>query len=196
MTKKNAGSKRRYKPPTVSGGKGRFSIMIHHRSHVVIDVKKALRALGSWTVGRVKLRTQQGVDIKGRPFVQYSRGYERSLRRGGENTSPIDLRVSGTMMGDLKVKKRGKRLGVHFVTIGFANKKMRKYRLKDNQIQFVGESKITTGHLAAVHHRGHGRMPARRFMGLSKLDRKEASRYAYSKSIVRQLSGPPRRVVR
>ena len=174
-------------------------MMVTYKSHIIIDTEKASKALGSWAVGRIKLRTQQGLDRKGKPFAQYSEGYggkNGALKRGGEQASPIDLRVSGTMLGDLKVTGRGKRMGYRYVTIGFSNKKIRKYRLKDNQIKFVGEGKITTGALARVHHLGLGKMPKRAFFGLTKGDKQRASQHAISQSIVTQGSGPPRRMIR
>ena len=191
-------AKRRYTPPRV-GKSDRYMMKVVYKSHIIIDTDKAIKALGSWAVGRIKLRTQQGLDMKGKPFAQYSQGYggkNGALKRGGEQASPIDLRVSGTMLGDLKVTGRGKRMGYNYVTIGFSNKKMRKYRLKDNQIKFIGEGKITTGALARVHHLGLGKMPKRAFFGLTKGEKRRASQYAISKSIVTQGSGPPRRMIR
>lgn len=188
-------AKRRYTPPKV-GGSDRYMMKVVYKSHIIIDTDKAIKALGSWAVGRIKLRTQQGLDMKGKPFAQYSQGYQDALKRGGEQASPIDLRVSGTMLGDLKVTGRGKRMGYNYVTIGFSNKKMRKYRLKDNQIKFIGEGKITTGALARVHHLGLGKMPKRAFFGLTKGEKQRASQHAMQQSIVRQGTGAPRRLLR
>ena len=188
-------AKRRYTPPT-AGASSKYKMMVTYKSHIIIDTEKASKALGSWAVGRIKLRTQQGLDRKGNPFEQYSQGYQKALKRGGEQSSPIDLRVSGTMLGDLKVTGRGKRMGYRYVTIGFSNKKIRKYRLKDNQIKFVGEGNLTTGALARIHHYGLGRMPKRAFFGLTKGEKQRASQHAIGQSIVMQGSGPPRRMIR
>lgn len=189
-------AKRTYRPPTLRQGSSKVSVVVIHKTHIVFNTKKALRSLGSWVVGRIKLRTQMGYDAKGKPFTKYSNRYEKALRRGGEQSTPIDLRVSGTMMGDLKVTGRGKRHGVNYVTVGFGNKKVRRYKLKNNQIQFTGEGKISTGYLAAIHHRGYGKMPKRRFMGITKAEKVQASMHALKQSIVMQLSGPPRRLPR
>ena len=188
-------ARRRYTAPTV-GVSSKYKMMVTYKSHIIINTEKAIDALGSWAVGRIKLRTQQGLDIKGKPFAQYSQGYQKALRRGGEQSSPIDLRVSGTMMSGLQVTGRGKRMGYRYVTIGFSNKKIRKYRLKDNQIKFIGEGKITTGALARIHHYGLGRMPKRQFFGLTRGEKQRAGQHAISQSIVAQGSGPPRRMIR
>lgn len=192
-------AKRNYVPPRV-GASDKYIMKVVYKSHIIINTDKAIKALGSWAVGRIKLRTQQGLDMKGKPFAQYSEGYggkNGALKRGGEQASPIDLRVSGTMLGDMKVTGRGKRMGYDYVTIGFSNKKMRKYRLKDNQIQFTGKGKgnITTGALARVHHYGIGKMPKRAFFGLTKGEKQRASQHAMQVGIVRQGTGAPRRLL-
>jgi len=187
-------AKRRYTPPTV-GASSKYKMMVTYKSHIIIDTDKAIKAIGSWAVGRIKLRTQQGLDRKGKPFAQYSQGYRKALARGGEQPSPIDLRVSGTMLGDLRVTGRGKRMGYRYVTIGFSNKKIRKYRLKDNQIKFIGEGNLTTGALARIHHYGLGRVPKRAFFGLTKGEKQRASQHAMQQSIVRQGTGAPRRLL-
>lgn len=188
-------AKRSYTPPKV-GGSDRYMMKVVYKSHIIIDTDKAIKAIGSWAVGRIKLRTQQGLDRKGKPFPQYSQGYRKALARGGEQASPIDLRVSGTMLGDLRVTGRGKRMGYRYVTIGFSNKKIRKYRLKDNQIKFIGEGNLTTGALARIHHYGLGRVPKRAFFGLTKGEKQRASQHAMQQSIVRQGTGAPRRLLR
>jgi len=188
-------AKRRYTPPTV-GASSKYKMMVTYKSHIIINTEKAIDALGSWAVGRIKLRTQQGLDMKGKPFAQYSQRYQKALRRGGEQASPIDLRVSGGMIGELKPIGKGKRMGYNYVTIGFTNKKITKYRLKDNQINYMGEDEITYGALARIHHYGIGKMPRRAFLGLTKGEKRRASQHAIGQSIVMQGSGPPRRMIR
>lgn len=184
-----------YRPPGGRGGlttTGRAIIQIDRKSHVEIDVEKALSALGLHVVGTIKQRTQQGKDLTGAGFEQYSDGYKDALRRGGELTN-VDLRVTGSMMSSLKVVGRGARLGVRYVTVGFDATYGPKYHLAGGQIKRTGQRNITNGALARVHHLGLGRVPKRRFFGLSKMERQAASRHAMSVGIVRQQAGPPRR---
>jgi hypothetical protein len=184
-----------YRPPGGRGGlptTGRATIQIDRKSHVEIDVEKALSALGLHVVGTIKQRTQQGKDLTGAGFEQYSDGYKDALRRGGELTN-VDLRVTGSMMSSLKVVGRGARLGVRYVTVGFDATYGPKYHLAGGQIKRTGQRNITNGALARVHHLGLGRVPKRRFFGLSKMERQAASRHAMSVGIVRQQAGPPRR---
>ena len=188
-------AKRRYTPPKV-GVSDKYIMKVVYKSHIIIDAEKAINALGAWAVGRIKLRTQQGLDMRGKPFAQYSKKYEKALQRGGQQATPIDLRVSGGMMSNLVPKGRGKRMGYHYVTIGFNNKKIRKYTLKNNQKNYTGEGKITYGHLARIHHYGIGRMPKRAFFGLSKGEKQRASQHAMKVGIIRQGTGAPRRLLR
>lgn len=184
-----------YRPPGGRGGlstTGRATIQIDRKSHVEIDVEKALSALGLHVVGTIKQRTQQGKDLTGAGFEQYSDGYKDALRRGGELTN-VDLRITGSMMSSLKVVGRGARLGVRYVTVGFDATYGPKYHLAGGQIKRTGQRNITNGALARVHHLGLGRVPKRRFFGLSKMERQAASRHAMSVGIVRQQAGPPRR---
>ena len=189
------GSLTPYRPPGGRGGlstTGRATIQISRNSHVEIDVEKALSALGLHVVGTIKQRTQQGKDLTGAAFEQYSDGYKDALRRGGELNN-VDLRVTGSMMSSLKVVGRGARLGVRYVTVGFDATYGPKYHLAGGQIKRTGQRNITNGALARVHHLGLGRVPRRRFFGLSKMERQAASRHAMSVGIVRQQAGPPRR---
>lgn len=187
-------AKRSYTPPRTNAASNALMVKVVNKTHIVIDTTKALDALGSWAVGRIKFRTQQGKDMNERPFAQYSKKHEKALRRGGQQATPIDLRISGGMIGNLTPKGRGKRMGYHYVTIGFNNKKIRKYTLKNNQMNFTGEGKITFGELAAIHHRGIGKMPRRAFFGLSKADKQRASQHALKVGIIRQGTGAPRRL--
>lgn len=184
-----------YRPPGSGGGGlstvGRASIQVQRNTHIEIDLDKALKALGSHVVGTIKLRTDQGKDLTGAAFQQYSQSYKAALRRGGELNN-VDLRVTGSMMSSLEVIGRGSRLGVRYVTVGFDAKYGPKYYFAGGQIVRTGQRKITNGALARVHHLGLGRVPRRRFFGLSKAERQAASRHAMSVGIVKQRSGPPR----
>ena len=173
---------------TRSGG---LSVAVDYKSHIEIDLDKALKALGSHVVGTIKLRTDQGKDLTGAAFQQYSQSYKAALRRGGELDN-VDLRLTGSMMSSLEVVGRGRRGGLHYVTVGFSGKYGPAVRLRDNKIVLVGQRKITNGTLARIHHLGLGRQKPRRFFGLSKAERRAASRHALSVGIVRQQPGPPR----
>jgi hypothetical protein len=185
-----------YRPPGGRGGglstTGRATIQIDRKSHVEIDVGRALDALGAHVVGTIKIRTQQGKDLTGAGFQEYTEDYRNALRRGKE-LGNVDLRVTGSMISSLDVVGRGARLGVRYVTVGFDATYGPKYHLAGGQIKRTGQRNITNGALARVHHLGLGRVPRRRFFGLSKMERQAASRHAMSVGIVRQQAGPPRR---
>ena len=193
-------AKRRYTAPTV-GVSSKYKMMVTYKSHIIINTEKAIDALGSWAIGRIRFRTQQGLDMRGKPFKGYSARYQKALARGGEMASPIDLRVSGTLMAGLEIIGRGKRMGYNYVTLGYPNKKIRTYRLRKGKIDYAAGSKDnkkipTIGRLATIHHRGLGRMPPRAFLGLTRGEKQRASQHAISQSIVMQGSGPPRRMIR
>lgn len=173
---------------TRSGG---LSVAVDYKSHIEIDLTRALNALGSHVVGTIRLRTDQGKDLTGAAFQQYSESYKAALRRGGE-LDKVDLRLSGSMMSSLKVVGRGQRRGLHYVTVGFSGEYGPAVRLKQGKRVNVGQRDITNGALARIHHLGLGRQKPRRFFGLSKAERRAASRHALSVGIVRQQPGPPR----
>lgn len=185
-------AKRKYTPPSATPS-SKYKMVVVYNKHVVINTKKAVDALGAYVVGAIKARTNQGIDAKGKPFEQYSPGYQKALRRGGELTKP-DLRVTGSMLSSLKVIGRGNRLGVDYARIGFDAVYGPSYKLQDNKIIRTGQRKITNGALARIHHYGLGRVKRRRFFGITKGEKSRASQHALKYSIVKEAYGMPRRL--
>lgn len=55
---------------------------------------------------RILIRTQQGLDVNGRPFVPYSEPYRRRKAKAGRNTSHPDLLFTGNMQAALQTDVR------------------------------------------------------------------------------------------
>jgi hypothetical protein len=61
------------------------------------------REIQRFAPGAITRRTDQGLDIHGRPFASYSSRYQRKLRRMGEDTK-VDLRLSGGLLNSVKAR--------------------------------------------------------------------------------------------
>lgn len=61
------------------------------------------REIQRFAPGAIVRRTEQGLDINGRPFAPYSRRYRNFLRRGGEAQN-VDLRLTGGLLNSVKAR--------------------------------------------------------------------------------------------
>ena len=61
-----------------------------------------LQEIGLFFVSKIKMRTDDGVDVNNRPFEPYSANYAKFREAGGYETSKVDLFYSGSMMSALQ----------------------------------------------------------------------------------------------
>ena len=64
--------------------------------------------------GEILRRTDQGIDANGQQFAPYSRRYQNTLRRGGEDPK-VDLHLTGGLMNSIKA--RGATIGADYVEV-------------------------------------------------------------------------------
>jgi len=66
-------------------------------------------SLGQAALGQIKKRTRSGQGADDKSFVPYSRGYTKALTRASQQASPVDLHLTGRLLGSLRV--RAEKLG-------------------------------------------------------------------------------------
>ena len=71
------------------------------------DIRKALQS----QVGRIKERTESGVDFEGREFAAYSEKYRKRKERRLGSAHPVNLRWSGSMLNGMRASTTGDRIG-------------------------------------------------------------------------------------
>lgn len=121
-------------------------------------------------IGRIQRRTHRGLDVDDKPFAPYSSAYRAALARGGE-ASNVDLWVTGSMVGDLVVVRKVATADRLELDIGPGAGETEKRTMADGAAKRTGKT-VPHSQLAWWHHNGAGRLPARRWIGLSTSDRK------------------------
>jgi len=114
-------------------------------------VDKAIKTIAIDVYKDIQKKTATGKDVKGGRFTTYSK-MTKKLKR---NSSVVNLRDSGDMLNDFKVRRKGK--GTY--QLGFSNSELRK-RGQD-------------------HQNGTKKLPKRKWVGISK-----KSRQAMNKTLV------------
>lgn len=88
-------------PSVTSKGGG---VQVTSRGHIELDLQAIAKALGPAAVGHVVERVDDGRDLEDKPLAGYTKGYERWLEKGGEDTR-VDLRVTGGLMNSVAVRE-------------------------------------------------------------------------------------------
>lgn len=116
--------------------------MLQETERAVLEaVPKATDEAADATLAHIKRRTGRGVGTNERAFVEYARGYAR--REKGGRRRPVTLVRQGDMMNNLRIVKEG------------ATRRV---------IKFSSRREERKGR---THHEGRGRLPRRRWFGLT-----------------------------
>lgn len=142
-------------------------------------------------IGFIKLQAEQGVDQDGKPFVDYAPSYKRALAATGRLSGKKMLMLSGGMMKSLGERSRTITGSTIEAVIGPGLGRSPKVPLpgghwSDDTIQDWLDSPASKagGRLADVsqnvigywHQTGAGRLPVRRWCGLSPKNRERLKR--------------------
>lgn len=69
-----------------------------------VDRKRLVDAIVPLIIGQILLRTEEGLDADGEPFKPYSKGHARARAKKGLGTAPVDLRMTGQMLGSIGLR--------------------------------------------------------------------------------------------
>lgn len=141
-----------------------------------------LRQVALLLIGRIKRRTQAGLDVNGQPFKAYSSAYAEQRGRAGRGTRP-DLWLSGAMLNAMQlVESNEKRAVIGFVGSAAQTRfqrRARPARTKSGKVTHTfghGTAQVSNAAKAFWNDRGDG-PPQRHFFGLSAEDKAFAAQY-------------------
>jgi hypothetical protein len=131
----------------------------------VVDTAAIAELLAALVVGHIRERCEAGLDIRDKPFAPYSESYRRTLLKLGRSTSPVDMLLSGGMLGSVKVVERSD----NGVVIGLGTGTSRVVRPPSRQRRRQGKLGRGPAHnlLGQWHQDGDGNLPPREWFGVS-----------------------------
>lgn len=70
----------------------------------VIPSPEAMLYAGARQIARIRTRTEQGVDVDQQMFTPYSKQYAKLRVKRGRKTTPVNLTMSGRMLGSMQAE--------------------------------------------------------------------------------------------
>jgi hypothetical protein len=131
----------------------------------VVDTAAIAELLAILVMGHIRERCEQGLDIHDKAFVRYSESYKRALQKLGRSLSPVDMLLSGGLLGSVKVVERDD----NGVVIGLGTGTSRVVRPSSKKRRRQGKLGRGPAHnlLGAWHQNGDGSQPVREWFGVS-----------------------------
>lgn len=132
-----------------------------------VNTVKVAELLASLVVGHIRERCEAGLDTDNRPFQGYSKAYEDIRFRLGRNTSPVDMLMTGGMVGAVQVVERTDDYVV--VGVGTGTSSRRRAPTKGKRRKRAGEKRGPPHNLLGEWHQlGAGNNPRRKWFGVSR----------------------------
>jgi hypothetical protein len=72
------------------------------RAQMDAAARKALKAVGAQAASLIRRNAEAGLDERGNPLAPYSTNYRWKKAGSGRNVNPVDLTLSGKLLGALK----------------------------------------------------------------------------------------------
>jgi len=142
-----------------------------------VDVRKVAELVASLVIGHIRERCEQGLDIDGKAFLGYDDDYADTRTALGRNTRPVDLLMTGGLMGAVQVVERTD--DVVTIGIGTGTSPQRRAPTKGNRRKRSGEKRGPPHNLLGKWHQdGAGNNKRRRWFGVSKKGDAEVKREA------------------
>jgi hypothetical protein len=136
-----------------------------------IPVDLIAERVASAVIGHVRERTEQGVDVDGNAFEPYSKAYAEGRARGGRRADPPNLTMSGGMLNSVQVLEREHTETASVVAIGpdTGTSPQRRTPPKTKPRKRTKSEGRSPSHndLGLYHQEGMGRLPQRRWLGVS-----------------------------
>ena len=131
-----------------------------------VPTAKIAELIASLVIGHIRERVGQGLDIDGRRMLPYSDEYREARNALGRNGAPVDLTMTGGLLGAVQVVERT----TSSITVGVGTGTSRQVRppTKGNRRKRRGERRGPPHNLVARwHQNGEGNNPRRRWFGVS-----------------------------
>lgn len=71
---------------------------------MAVPSEEAMLYAGARQITRIRTRTGQGMDVDQQPFTPYSKPYAKLRGKRGRKTIPVDLTMSGRMLGSMQAE--------------------------------------------------------------------------------------------
>lgn len=146
-----------------------------------IQLRKIEKFLAARIPGIVIARTQKGLDANGQTFRAYSSEYAKLRAAAGRNPG-ANLWLTGGMVSSFAKRRAtftGEALNIHFAPDASRSTALTLTKSGAVQGSTVDENgvsapKISPAHnlLGHWHHTGAGKLPKRKWLGLSKMERR------------------------
>ena len=132
-----------------------------------VDRVKVAELLASLVIGHIRERCEAGMDTDNRPFEGYSQQYGKTRAALGRNTSPVDLLMTGGMVGAVQVVERTDDYVV--VGVGTGTSSRRRAPTRRRRRKRAGEKRAPPHNLLGEWHQfGAGKNPRRKWFGVSR----------------------------
>lgn len=149
-----------------------------------VPTKAIANLVASLVVGHIRERCERGVDIHDKPFAPYSEAYKATLRRLGRNVGPVDMLLSGGLLGSVQVVERTETTVVVGVDTGTSPvvrpppSRARGRDAREHPKRSSSSSSRSPPHnlLGKWHQDGDGKLPKREWFGVSPSGDREIQR--------------------
>lgn len=149
---------------------------VRFTQRIAIDKGRALSLISSLAAGFIRKRTADGKDISGAPFKPYSPMYREMLTKGGEDANQVDLTVTGGLLASINERKRTVTAHGGSVVVGPDTGTSPRVSFRDGRAVRTGGRSPPHNVIGAWLHFGRGRMPPRKFLGLTPRERQKISK--------------------
>jgi len=131
--------------------------------------------IASAVIGHIGERTENGIDIHGNEFADYSKDYGEARERSGRRGDPPNLTLSGGMLGSVQVVERSEVGSTARVVVGMDTGTSSQTRLppkgtgkrKRRKRTSAGGRSPSHADLGLYHQEGMGHLPQREWFGVS-----------------------------
>ncbi len=114
-----------------------------------VETRKLVDILVPIIIGQILLRTDRGIDADGQPFKPYSTSHAKQRTKRGLGAVPVDLRMTGQMLGSLGLRRVAVMVDGVQMTIAPSAQQMLKARsIELDGRHFVGLSPADTRAIA------------------------------------------------
>ena len=132
-----------------------------------VNTVKVAELLASLAIGHMRERCEAGIDTDNKRFQDYSQGYAETRLALGRNSSPVDLLMTGGLLGAVQVVERTDDYVV--LGVGTGTSSRRRAPTQGNRRKRAGEKRGPPHNLLGQWHQyGSGHNPRRKWFGVSR----------------------------
>lgn len=143
---------------------------------IEFDEGRILNTMASLIVGEIVLRTGQGIDQYGRPFVPYSASYAKARIEAGRKAHPVTLRLTGGLLGGFGERRRLIDDRGASLFFGPDSGQSRQVRLSKRGVTTTGRAGPSHTRIGEWMQYGTSKTPRRPWLGLTKAQQRKVAK--------------------